>query len=91
MGAGKVAPKGGVTPERRHHLHRLLGARPNPLVLIRFQDDVDAERGSVSARVAWMRSRTDPGGVQVSASMPRPPAFETAAASPAVDALPTGR
>src|SRR5215218_8982608 len=37
-----------------------------------------------------MRSRIDAGGVQVNASMPRPPAFETAAASSGVDALPTG-
>src|SRR5215212_2168905 len=45
---------------------------------------------SVSARVARMLSRTDPAGVQVSASMPRPPAFETAATSSGVVALPTG-
>src|SRR5262245_48312129 len=45
---------------------------------------------SVSARVARMLSRMAPGGVQVSASMPRPPAFETAAASWGVDALPIG-
>jgi hypothetical protein len=40
--------------------------------------------------VARIASRTEPWGVQLNASMPSPPAFETAATSCGVVALPTG-
>jgi hypothetical protein len=89
-GVDAVDVRAWVAPEGGRRRDGLLGARLNALVLCPLQDKVDAEGRSVSGRVARMMSGTDPVAVQVSASMPRPPAFETAAASSGVVALPTG-